>query len=291
MPVFGNPAPKLMAAALGVLCLLPGMKAAPMISEFMASNTKTIADQDGAFADWVEITNPGPTSANLGGWYLTDKAGNLTKWQIPAVTLAPGGYLVIFCSSKNYTNPAQPLATNFNLAAAGGYVALVGPDGKTVASSYKFPVQYADISYGVTEPTVAGEAPQIGYFATATPGAANGGRTNILLADRVSLSVPPGLFVGGTTVALGGVTGAEHIRYVLAAPSADGDAVAAPTASSALYTGPITIQFDRTSARGGLCRGRLPAWRCHRSDVCAGRQYLREPGRHVFEQPSAACLR
>ena len=29
------------------------------------------------------------------GYYLTDDAGNLTKWAFPDVTLAPGGFLVV----------------------------------------------------------------------------------------------------------------------------------------------------------------------------------------------------
>ncbi len=215
--------------------------ATPIISEFMASNSVTIADQDGDYADWLEIYNPDTVPDNLQGWYLTNKAGNLTKWAIPAVTLQPGAYLVIFCSSKNYTDPSKPLATSFNLSDSGGYVALVEPDGKTVASSYTFPSQYPDVSYGVTQPTNTSETPQVGFFQTATPGAANGNYTNILLADQVKISTPPGLFTGSTTVTLSGATGTEHIRYVLAPPSGTGAAVPAPTAASPLYTGPLTV--------------------------------------------------
>ena len=230
-----------LAIAPLALVMVPRADAAPIISEFMAANVSTLADQDGEYADWVEIYNPDPVSDSLGGWYLTNKAGSPAKWQIPAVTLRSGRYLVIFCSSKNYTNPSEPLATSFNLSSSGGYVALVEPDGQTVASSYTYPIQYPDVSYGVTQPANPGEAPQIGYFATATPGAANGNYTNILLADQVSPSAPPGLFTGSTTVGLSGATGAEHIRYILTPPSSTGDAVPAPTAAWSLYTGPIVI--------------------------------------------------
>lgn len=228
-------------------CLLVSLWAAsfagatPVISEFMASNDTTIADQDGDYADWLEIYNPDASADNIGGWYLTDKASKPTKWQIPAgVTVPPGGYLVIFCSEKNYTNPAQPLATNFNLAASGGYVGLVEADGATVASSYTYPQQYPDVSYGVSQPT-DGSPPQIGYFEAATPGAANGGQSNLLLTQQVSISAPPALFTGTITVTLTGAGSGQHIRYVLAPPSPAGDTVSAPTAASALYTGPISI--------------------------------------------------
>ena len=231
-------------AMMGVMIALggaPSARSAPLISELMASNDTTIADQDGDYADWIEVYNPDKTADSLAGWYLTDKADNPTKWQVPAVTLAAGQSLVIFCSSKNYTNPAQPLATNFNLPAGGGYVALVEPDGATIASAYTFPVQYPDISYGVSQPSDPTEAPQIGYFAVATPGAANGNYTNILLPNQVSVSVPAGIFTGTKTVSLSGAVGGQHIRYVLAAPSAAGDSIAPPTAASPLYIGPLTI--------------------------------------------------
>ena len=216
-----------MAAAVVALAV-PSAKSAPIISEFMASNNTTIADQDGDFADWLEIRNPDQSPINLGGWYLTDKATKLTKWQIPSITLPSGGFLVIFCSSKNYTDPTQPLATNFNLSATSGYVALVEPDGKTVMSAYSYGLQYPDISYGVTEPTNASEAPQVGYFTVSTPGAANGNYTNILLSGRVSFSVPPGIFRRQHDRRPGRCH--RHSTHPLrpgGAPSAAGDAVAA----------------------------------------------------------------
>src|SRR5688572_28032039 len=43
----------------------------PIISEFMADNGNTLADQDGAFSDWIEIHNPTPNTVNLDGYYLT----------------------------------------------------------------------------------------------------------------------------------------------------------------------------------------------------------------------------
>ena len=181
---------------------VPGTRATPIISELMASNDSTIADQDGDYADWLELYNPDSTADNLQGWYLTNKASSLKKWAIPAVTLQPGAYLVVFCSQKNYTDPSQPLATSFNLSASGGYVGLVEADGKTVASSYTYPVQYPDVSYGVSQPTSASEQPQTGYFQKATPGAANGNYTNILLSDAVTIGTPPGIFTGTASVTL-----------------------------------------------------------------------------------------
>lgn len=122
----------------------------PIISEFMARNTETLADQDGAFSDWFELYNPTGEAVDLTGWFVTDDAGDLTKWAIPAVSLNPGEYKIVFASGKDRTDPADELHTNFGLNDAGEFFALVKPDGVSIAHSYDpFPAQEADISYGI----------------------------------------------------------------------------------------------------------------------------------------------
>src|SRR5688572_14140322 len=101
----------------------------PIISEFMADNGNTLADQDGAFSDWIEIHNPTPNTVNLDGYYLTDDASLPLKWRIPSVTLPASGNLVVFASGKDRAVAGQELHTNFELDAAGDYLALVKPDG------------------------------------------------------------------------------------------------------------------------------------------------------------------
>ena len=44
----------------------------PVISEFLATNTNGLKDEDGDKEDWVEIHNPTTSSVNLGGYFLTD---------------------------------------------------------------------------------------------------------------------------------------------------------------------------------------------------------------------------
>src|SRR5688572_23827438 len=120
----------------------------PIISEFMADNGDTLADKDGAYSDWIEIHNPTAASVNLDGYWLTDETALLKKWRIPAVTLPAGGNLVVFASGKDLAVAGQELHTNFELNAAGEYLALVKPDG-TVAQHYapQYPEQLEDISY------------------------------------------------------------------------------------------------------------------------------------------------
>jgi hypothetical protein len=90
-------------------------------------------------------------AADLDGWYLTDDADELTKWQFPAVSWAPGEYRVVFASDKDRAHPAGELHTDFKLSGNGDSVALVMPDGTTVAHAYwDFPEQLDDISYGIS---------------------------------------------------------------------------------------------------------------------------------------------
>ena len=91
----------------------------PFISEFLADNKASLADEDGEFSDWVEVHNPSVNPVSLNGWTLTDNRGNLTKWQFPDVTIPANGYRVVFASNKNRTNPAGTLHTNFQSADAG----------------------------------------------------------------------------------------------------------------------------------------------------------------------------
>lgn len=135
-----------------LLCsLASSVFAAPIITEFCASNQNGIKDEDGSRSDWIEIHNPDTTPANLTGWYLTDNAGTKTKWQFPATTLAPNAYLIVFASDKNRRVSGSRLHTNFALSAGGEYLGLIKADGVTVASEFspKFPSQYGDISYGI----------------------------------------------------------------------------------------------------------------------------------------------
>ena len=121
-----------------------------VISEFMAINNSTLTDEDGTYSDWIELYNSSTNTVNLGGWYLADKATNLTHWQFPSTNLGPSKFLVVFASNKDRRVAGTPLHTNFKLSGSGEYLALVMPDGVTKTSEFSpdFPQQYADISYG-----------------------------------------------------------------------------------------------------------------------------------------------
>ncbi|MBI1840868.1 MAG: CotH kinase family protein, partial [Verrucomicrobia bacterium] len=159
--------------ALGIL-FMNGVatNAAPFISEFMADNTATLADQDGDYSDWIEITNPDATPADLAGWRLTDNASQRSKWSFPAgVVVPPGGRLIVFASGKNRAGAGAELHTNFTLKKEGEFLAFYPPTGNKPASVFApaFPPQYPDVSYGV------------GFRASLPAFVTNGGPARILV--------------------------------------------------------------------------------------------------------------
>ncbi len=184
-----------------------------LITEFLANNNTGLADEDGALVDWMELHNNGAEAVSLDGWHLTDNATVPEKWTFPAVSLPAGGYLVVFASGKDRAIPGQNLHTNFSLAAAGEYLALVMPNG-TVAMEFApaFPPQTGDVSYGLVTPVAGADR---AHFAVPTPGAANDGAS--ALTETVVFSETSRTFNQGTSfnVQLSTPSGQATIRYTI----------------------------------------------------------------------------
>ncbi len=214
------------------------------INEFMADNQNGIRDEDGSRQDWIEIYNAAATPINLSGWYLTDNAAALRGWQFPTnvpVEIPGNGYLLVWASGKNRKTDLSSLHTDFQLSKNGEYLALVLPNGSTIVSAFSpvYPPQQADVSYGRDrlDPTIAG------YYSTPTPRAANATSGSQGFASDVIFSKKSGTFDSPFQLALSTASGSGSIRYILItnATQAAASLTNVPTASSPLYTGPITI--------------------------------------------------
>ena len=139
------------AVSLAVLGCALAASAQVRITEFMASNTDTLLDEDGDSSDWIELQNTTSTNVNLLNLALSDTAGDPAKWLFPATNIAPRTFLVVFASGKNRRVPGLPLHTNFKLGASGEYLALSRPDGSFATEiAPEFPQQYPDVSYGIS---------------------------------------------------------------------------------------------------------------------------------------------
>ena len=198
------------------------------ITEFLASNDAGVVDGHGRRSDWIEIHNNGPVAIDLAGWSLTDNANSLQKWVFPPRLVPPGGYLVVFASGEAMPDAEGALHTNFSLAADGEYLALVQPDGATVAREFApvFPPQVTDVSYGSSDRAVYGP------YAAPTPGAANGFFD--VAATRVTADPAGRTFIGALAVTLSAPLGAGAvIRYTLNGT--------VPGAASPVYGAPLPI--------------------------------------------------
>lgn len=142
----------------------------PVISEFLARNEGPIADEDGVFSDWIEITNTSAAPLNLAGWHLTDDENDLTQWTFPALNLPAGGRTLVFASGKDRAVAGAELHTKFKLDGDGEYLALVAPNGTTVEQEFApdYGAQYDGVSYGL-----ASDFTTRGYFLSPTPNAPN----------------------------------------------------------------------------------------------------------------------
>ena len=219
-------------AIVAAIALAPGPGARAqdvVINEFMASNLSTpVAGQvSGRTDDWIEVQNNSGATINLVGWHLTDDAGIPFKWTFPSTTISSGGREIVFASGTD--TPANGvLHTNFALDSNGGYVALVRPD-LSVASSFDYPKQFADISYG----TPGGGGDPI-HLATATPGSANGSSEHLFVKDT-SFSHRRGHYSAPIAVAIATETPGATIRY-----TTDGSEPA-QSGNGTTYSSPINI--------------------------------------------------
>jgi hypothetical protein len=202
--------------------------AQPVISEFMADNQSTLADEDGQFSDWIELLNPTAGAVNLLGFFLTDDANDPTKWSFPNVSLAPGAYLIVWASGKNRVNPAAPLHTNFRLNKGGGYLGLFGPGPLVVHEFNPYPPQEGDVSYGI----LGGDPSLAQFMGVPTPGAEN----NATPAPpvKVQFSRDSGTFTDVFALTLTTTTAGAAIRYTL-------DGSMPGVTNGATYSAPLTI--------------------------------------------------
>jgi len=122
-----------------------------VITEVQPSNAGELLDRDGHCPDWIEFWNPTTKRFDVTGWHLTDDPKSLDKWTFPELVIEPGERLVVFASGKN-SHDASEFHTNFRLAKAGDYVALVKPDKRTIVQEVRFglPGDCHGVSFGVS---------------------------------------------------------------------------------------------------------------------------------------------
>lgn len=155
-PGFSNDAAGLLAFQTGTPDENPTLR----ITEVLAENTSSLCDEKGRFTDALEIHNNSSDPVWLGSFYLSDSAENRFRYRLPAVTLAPGGYQVIFCDSENYVSENGQIHANFGLS-SGDTLCLTDRLGRYTTLSVQFPGK--DISLSLNTAGYQASAVSLGY--------------------------------------------------------------------------------------------------------------------------------
>lgn len=150
------------------LSLKPSRHPKLYINEFMASNKKTITDNFGEYADWIEVFNGDDHPVWLGDKYLTDNLHNPGKWAMPDDTLAPGGFVLFWADNDEGQGAFH---TNFKLSKSGEQIGIFDSPstGFAVIDSLTFGGQKTDVSMG----RLPDGGPQWVFFDHPTPGWSN----------------------------------------------------------------------------------------------------------------------
>ncbi len=131
---------------LFILCWIPFFcNAQIVINEVMSDNENILEDNFGETSDWIELYNSSSETIELEGFYLSDGADNLERWQFPSQEIAGNGFLLIFASDNNLEEPV--LHTNFKLSSNGEGLYLSDAQG-TIVDFIEIPPLDNDISYG-----------------------------------------------------------------------------------------------------------------------------------------------
>ena len=122
---------------IGVLSILPSLQAAPVINEIHYNN-----DENTVLNEFVEIHNPDPFTADVGGWELD----GAVRFTIPAGTaIVSGGYLVI-------AEDPTTLTSEFSVPAIGPYEGTLNSEGELLQLLDASGAEIDRVNYGVGFP-------------------------------------------------------------------------------------------------------------------------------------------
>ncbi|MGC6464340.1 MAG: lamin tail domain-containing protein [Akkermansiaceae bacterium] len=212
-----------------------------VINEWMASNQSVLPDpSDGQFDDWIELTNPDLTPADLSGWFLSDDPDDPFQFQIPNGFFIPaGGFLLAWADDDPIQNnpPFVPdLHLPFKLSASGDSIILTAPDGSLI-DRVDFARQSPDKTMGrLGTDTLA--------LATPSPGETNG---------RAAVEPSASFTIDGNSLSFSIVT--EPGFFYLAEVSDDLE-IWRPLAEPVIAEAPITTFNDLLSGSNRYYRFR-----------------------------------
>lgn len=115
-----------------------------VINEFMAKNNSYVTDPNGEYDDWIELYNNSSEQIDLSGYYISDKADDPEKFQLPEGTMIKAkSYLILWADEDQ---EQEGIHTNFKLSASGEELRLFTPE-LVMIQEVIFGEQEPDMSY------------------------------------------------------------------------------------------------------------------------------------------------
>lgn len=192
-----------------------------VINEVMNYNQTYMPHNGNRYYDWIELYNNSNDDINLNEYYLTTNTDNMTKYQLPKVTLKKGEYYIVMASGDPDLTTTKYKHANFKIAETESLY--LTKNDKIVDSMFISGVpnnySFGRGDYGFY------------YYATATPYAQNGsGKREISYSP--SSSIKPGIYDDKKSLEVS-LSAQGTIYYTL-----DGSR---PTTNSRVYNGPISL--------------------------------------------------
>ncbi len=113
---------------------------------------EVLTHTDPPLEDAIELYNPSSVAVNIGGWYLSDSAGDPKRYRIPDGTIIPpGGFNVFYQYQFGPTNSDQDIPPLFTLnSARGDAVYLSEADAAGSLTGRRTSVQFGAAANGVS---------------------------------------------------------------------------------------------------------------------------------------------
>ena len=103
-----------------------------VITEVMPKNISTLQSADGSYYSWAEIKNISPESVKLSDYYISDSVAEPSKWRLPASTIEPGQYAIVYLSGEDSIDNGE-MHASFRLGSTDSALALSNGAGSIIS--------------------------------------------------------------------------------------------------------------------------------------------------------------
>jgi len=206
-----------------------------VVNEYSVSNLAGYLDNYNSEEDWIELYNTSGSSVNIGGYYLSDKPSNPTKWEIPAGTIiSANGYLVFWCSGRDEASGGN-YHTNFKLKQTKNtpeHVVFADTNGTIIDD---LEIQKTQLEHAMGRSPNGSSDWKI--FTNPTKGSSNTGISYLSYALTPEMNLGAGFYSGSQSVEISSTEPNSTIHYTL-----NGNL---PNNGSTEYTGVLSLESTK----------------------------------------------